>query len=85
MNFEIRQLDCYVYDDGWSENTSYHLGDMFTRSDDIPRALTAWLRNRLGIRFRKNRTRILYDGDCYEIVDRKTHEPLFIAIPKLAF
>jgi len=27
-------------------------------------------------------TRIEFDGDCYTITDRKTNEPLFVAIPE---
>ncbi len=34
--------------------------------------------------FSKGATRTEYDGDIYEIVDRKTGEPLFCAIPEEA-
>lgn len=79
--WEIRQLDCYLYDDEWTQNTSYRMGDMITKSDNIGKALALYLKNKHGITFKKNRTRIIYDFDCFTIEDRKTHEPLFVAIP----
>lgn len=83
MKFEIRQIDAYVYDDSWIHNTTYLLGTMTTNAANERRAFTDYLRRQHGIIFRKNRTRIEFDGDCYTIEDRKTHEPLFIAIPMI--
>jgi hypothetical protein len=80
-SFEIRQIDAWMYDGEWSHNDSWHMGDMTTKAQDIKRAFTAWLKRHLGISFKNNRTLIEYDGDCYTIIDRKTKEPLFIAIP----
>ena len=82
MKFEIRQLDCYMYDDDWTQNTSYLLGTMETKAENEKRAFTQWMKNHAGITFKPNRTLIEFDGDCYTIIDRKTKEPLFIAIPE---
>ena len=82
MKFEIRQLDCYMYDDNWTCNTSYLLGTMETTAQNEKRAFTQWMKNHAGITFKINRTLIDFDGDCYTIIDRKTKEPLFIAIPE---
>lgn len=79
--FEIRQLDCWMYDGEWTQNTSYRLGEMQTKAKNEKRAFCAWLKRHLGISFKNNRTLIEYDGDCYTIIDRKTREPLFAAIP----
>ena len=81
MKFEIRELECWMYDDGWTVNTSYRIGDMATDAENIPKAFTAWLKRHARIVFKLNRTLIEFDGDCYTIIDRKTKEPLFIAIP----
>lgn len=81
MKFEIRQLDCYMYDNEWTQNTSYNFGTMETSARDEKQAFTRYLAKKHGITFKKNRTRIEFDGDCYTIIDRKTKEPLFIAIP----
>lgn len=78
--FEVRQLDSWKYDDEWNVNTSYLIGTMATNANDERRAFTRYLRKN-GIIFKKNRTRIEFDGDCYTITDRKTREPLFVAIP----
>lgn len=79
--YEIRQIDAYLYDDCWTYNTTYRLGSFATAAADVPRAFRRALAN-LGISFYRGRTRTEYDGDVYEIVDRKTGEPLFAAIPQ---
>lgn len=83
IKFEIREIDALNYgeDEGWIWNTSYHMGEMTTKAQDIKKAFTAWMKRHLGISFKNNRTLIEYDGDCYTIIDRKTKEPLFAAIP----
>lgn len=83
IRFEIRQLDAWNYgeDEGWVLNTSYNMGEMVTKAKDERKAFTAWMKRHLGISFKPNRTLIEYDGDCYTIIDRKTKEPLFAAIP----
>lgn len=83
MKFEIRQLDAWGNnEEGYEINTSYLMGIMVTRSNNEKYAFTRYLANKHGITFKKNRTRIEFDGDCYTIIDRKTKEPLFIAIPR---
>ena len=81
-SFEIRQLDAWGNaEEGYEINTSYHMGEMQTKAQNERRAFTGWMKRHLGISFKPNRTLIEYDGDCYTIIDRKTKEPLFIAIP----
>jgi len=82
-SFEIRQIDALNYgeDEGWIWNTSYNMGEMVTKAKDERKAFTAWMKRHLGITFKPNRTLIEYDGDVYTIIDRKTKEPLFAAIP----
>ena len=80
--YEIRQLDAWGNKiDGYEINTSYFMGTMETAAENEKRAFTRYLARKHGIIFKKNRTRIDFDGDCYTILDRKTQEPLFIAIP----
>ena len=78
--YEVREIDAWMYDDSWTYNTSYHLGS-FTTTGDPARAFRRYLKTQ-GITFVKGRTRTEYDGDVFEIVDRKTGEPLFAAIPQ---
>ena len=82
-SYEVSQLDAWGNKtDGYEWNTSYYLGTLETSAANEKRAFTRYLKNKHGIVFKKNRTRIEYDGSSiYEIVDRKTKEPLFIAIP----
>lgn len=82
ISFEIREIDAWNYDEeGWIWNTSYHLGDMITSAKDERKAFTAWMKRHMGITFKLNKTLVEYDGDAYIIIDRKTKEPLFAAIP----
>jgi hypothetical protein len=81
-SFEIRQLDAWGNaEEGYEINESWHMGEMITKAQNERRAFTAWMKRHLGISFKNNRTLIEFDGDCYTIIDRKTKEPLFIAIP----
>lgn len=84
IRFEIREIDAWNYgeEEGWIWNTSYLMGEMTTKAQNERKAFTSWLKNHCGISFKNNRTLIEYDGDCYTIIDRKTKEPLFIAIPQ---
>lgn len=79
--YEIREVEALNYgEEGWIFNQTWHTGEMITGAENTKRAFAAWLRHH-GITFKPNRTLIEYDGDCYTIIDRKTKEPLFIAIP----
>lgn len=82
--FEIREIDAYIYDDEWAINTTYNYGSMVTGAKDEHKAFANYLKRKHGITFKRNRTRIIteYD-DCIYIIDRKTKEPLFVAIPEM--
>lgn len=78
--FLVRQVEAWADDEcGWNYNNVWNIGEMVTKAKNEKAALTAFLR-RNGIAFKKNRTRIEFDGDNYTIVDRKTGEPLFDAV-----
>lgn len=87
--YEVREIDAWAeYDDpddpeeepAWIWNTSYRLGE-FTTAGDPARAFRHYLKTQ-GVTFRRGATRTEYDGDVYEIVDRKTGAPIYAAIPK---
>ena len=78
--FLVRQLDAWADgENGWDVNNVYNIGTFTTRAKNERAAFTRYLRRR-GIVFKKNRTRIEFDGDNYTIVDRKTWRPLFDAV-----
>lgn len=87
--YEVREVDAwpeYETDDPdevptWTYNTSYRIGEFATASEDVGRAMRRYLKQRHGVTFYRGRTRTEYDGDVWEIVDRKTRQPLFAAIP----
>lgn len=79
--FEIRQVDAWSDVDGWTYNTTYRIGSFTTAAQDERRAFYRALA-RLGIRFYRGKVRAVDDGSIIEIIDRKTAEPLFVAIPQ---
>jgi len=80
FTFEVRQIEAWHDPEGWTWNTSYLIGTFRTGAKDERRAFYNYLR-RQGITFYRGRVQIEDDGSIYEIVDRKTGEPLFAAIP----
>ena len=87
MTFEVRQVDAWAKPEGgWSWNESCRLLDFKTEAKDVKRAflralLRALRRNGIGF-FHRGRWRVDYDGDVYEVCERKGGRPLFAAIPK---
>lgn len=79
--YEIREINALRDGEGWYWNDSYNMGVMITNAKNVKRAFTQYLRREHGIVFLRGRTRIEFDGDVYEICDRKTGEQLFAAIP----
>lgn len=79
--YEVREIDAWSSPDGWTWNTSYYMGTMSTRAENVGKALSNYLKHHHGITFKANRTRTQDDGSIIEIIDRKTGEPLFAAIP----
>ena len=81
-SFEIRQIDAWRdVEGGWTYNETWHICNVKSGANDVKRMFSRQL-NRRGITFKKNRTRIEYDGSIYEVIDRKTKEPLFCMIPE---
>ena len=79
--YEVRQVDALMQDDcSWYYNETWHIGE-FSTVGDVPRAFRRALA-KMGVTFYRGRTVPEYDGDVYEIIDRKTAEPLFVAIPQ---
>ena len=79
--FEIRQIDALsIEGEGWYWNTSYHIGEFNTNAFDHKRAFLYAL-HKLGIVCKRGRMAVVYDGDIYELQDRRTNEPLYAAIP----
>ena len=79
--FEIRQIDAWMDPDGaWTWNESYCIALFSTRANDEKRAFLNALHHN-GIVCKRGKCVVVYDGDIYELRDRKTGEPLFAAIP----
>ena len=79
MKFLARQIESILYDDEWTYNNVWNIGEYTTNAKNEKKAFTRFLRKN-GIVFYKNKTKIEFDGDNYTIVDRKTGEMLFDAV-----
>lgn len=87
--YEVREIDAWAeYDNpddpdeapSWAWNTSFIVGTFSTAAQDTARAFRHYLKAQ-DVTFRRGTTRTEYDGDVYEIVDRKTGQPLYAAVP----
>ena len=80
MKFEIRQIDAWFDGEAWTYNESSHIGEFTTNAKNLKKAFCNALHN-LGIVFNRGRVVIIDDGDILEAQNRKSGEPLFVAIP----
>ena len=80
MKFEMRQIDAWFDGEGWTYNESFHIGEFTTNAKNLKKAFCNALHN-LGIVFNRGRVVIIDDGDILEAQNRKSGEPLFVAIP----
>lgn len=79
QKYEIRQID--AWNDGfWYWNDSYYIGEFKTASQNVNQPFMKALK-KLGITFKKGTVYVAYEGDTYEVRNRKTDEPYFAAIP----
>ena len=77
--YEIRQIDAWHEEDGWTWNTSYHI-DYFDSSAQDEQRLFRRRLAKLGIAFTIP-TYVDYDGDIWEIRTCDTDEPLMAMLP----
>ena len=80
MKFEIRQVDAWPDGEAWTYNETFHIGEFTTNAKNLKKAFCNALHN-LGIVFNRGRVVIIDDGDILEAQNRKSGEPLFVAIP----
>lgn len=80
IKFEIRQIEAWMDLEGWTYNQTWKIAVFNTAAADEKRAFLYAL-HKLGIVCKRGKCVVVYDGSIYELLDRKTHEPLFAAIP----
>ena len=80
MKFEIRQIDAWFDGDGWTYNESFRIGEFSTKAENVKRVFCRALHS-LGVVFYRGCVVVVDDGDWLEIQNRKSGEPLFVAIP----
>ena len=81
QNYEIREYE--AWDDGefWTVNQSWEVCKFSRAARDEGRLFRRELKKR-GIQFRRGTTEIIFDGNIFEIYNRKTDEPLYAMIPE---
>lgn len=82
MLWEVRQIDAICEDNNWIWNSSISVFEFNVREGN-PNVIRAFYRalKKYGVVFKPGRVLCIDDGDILEILDRKTKEPLFAAIP----
>ena len=79
MKFEIRQIDACFDGEAWTYNESFRIGEFFTKAKNVKRAFCRALHG-LGVVFYRGRVVVVDEGDLLEVQNRKSGEPLFVAI-----
>jgi len=80
MVLEIHRVSACQSEDGrWTWNSTQYCGRIRTSAYDIRRAIKRALAG-MGVRFGSTHTRIICDGDRYEVCVMTTDEPLYIAV-----
>ena len=80
MKFEIRQIDAWFDGESWTYNESFRIGEFSTQAKNVKRAFCRAL-HRLGVVFYRGCVVVVDEGDLLEVQNRKSGEPLFVAIP----
>ena len=80
MKFEIRQIDAWFDGESWMYNDSFRIGEFSTQAKNVKRSFCRALHG-LGIVFYRGHVVVVDDGDWLEVQNRKSGEPLFVAIP----
>ena len=80
MKFEIRQIDAWFDGEAWTYNESFRIGEFSTKAENVKRAIYQTIQ-KIGVVFYRGRIVVVDEGDLLEIQNRKSGEPLFVAIP----
>ena len=80
MKYEIRQIDAWFDNEAWTYNESFRIGEFSTKAEKVKWAFCRALHG-LGVVFYRGRVVVVDEGDLLEIQNRKSGEPLFVAIP----
>lgn len=80
MKYEIRQIDAWNDGEGWFYNETWKIGEYETNAQNEKKAFSNALRKH-NIFPKRGCCRIDFDGDIYELVNRKDGCPLFCSVP----
>lgn len=79
--YELRQIEAWREDEfSWYYNETWKLAEFETAAKEHK---TAFLRalHKIGVSCKRGKCKVVSDGSIYELIDRKTLEPLFCAVP----
>jgi hypothetical protein len=77
--YEIRAVEAWASDDGWTWNESFHLADFNYQGGDLKNRFLYEL-HKLGTFCKRGRCVVVDDGSVLELQDRKTGEPLYACL-----
>lgn len=79
--YEIRQIDAWGNEEeGYTWNESIKIGEFTTAAADHKNAFLRALR-KMGIVCQRGKCKVDFDGDIYELTERKSGMPIMAAIP----
>ena len=80
--YEVRQVDAWRDGDGWVYNETWPVSKIRIRAKSNERRALQYQLRKLGIVSIPGRTVFEWDGSVWELVARKTGQPLFCIIPE---
>lgn len=80
IKYELRDVEAWACDDGWTWNNSFHLADYYAEDQDPCTTFIEALEE-YGIFPNWDHVYIADDMDVLELRDKETDEPYFAAIP----
>ena len=80
MKYELRDVDAMIEGDSWCYNASYKMSEFICKTDNPKRAMLKAL-HKAGVSCNRGKCVVIDDGDILELIERKSKEPLFCAVP----
>ena len=79
--YDLRQVDAWNSEEGWNYNETFHIDDIEIGEGDEKRAFSRAFKKH-GIVCKRGMCRWEnIDGSIFELVNRKTQEPLIVVVP----
>lgn len=81
IRYELRQVEAWRDMEGWYYNNTFRITDYAVSVNANHKRAFLRAMNKSGFVCKRGSCRVEYDGTVFELVNRKTGEPLMYAMP----